>query len=47
MTKRIQKNEVVKRIASRLSIDKKMSEEYIDAVLDTLYEAFKSGGKLE
>ena len=30
MTKRIQKNEVAKRIASRLSIDEKVSEEYLD-----------------
>ena len=43
MTTRIQKNEVAKRIASRLSIDEKLSEEYLDAVLETLYEAFKSG----
>jgi nucleoid DNA-binding protein len=43
MTKRIQKNEVAKRVASRLSINEKVSEEYIDAVLETLYEAFKSG----
>jgi nucleoid DNA-binding protein len=43
MTKRIQKDEIVKRVASRLFIDEKMSEEYLDAVLETLYEAFKSG----
>lgn len=43
MTKRIQKNELVKRIASRLSIDEKVSEEYLDAVIETLYDAFKSG----
>jgi len=43
MTTRIQKNEVAKRVASRLSIDEKVSEEYLDAVLETLYEAFKSG----
>ena len=43
MAKRIQKKEVVERLASRLSIDEKHSEEYLDAVLETLYEAFKSG----
>ena len=43
MAKRIQKKEVVERLSSRLSIDKKHSEEFLDAVLETLYEAFKSG----
>ncbi len=35
MTTRIKKNEVAKRVASRLSIDEKVSEEYFDAVLET------------
>ena len=43
MAKRIQKKEVVKRLASRLSVDEKVSEEYLDAVTETLYEAFKAG----
>ena len=43
MAKRIQKKEVVKRLASRLSVDEKISEEYIDAFIDTLYETFKAG----
>ena len=43
MAKRIQKREIVKRLASRLSADEKVSEEYLDAVLETLYEAFKAG----
>jgi DNA-binding protein HU-beta len=43
MTKQIQKNELAKRIALRLSINEQVAEEYLDAVLVTLYEAFKSG----
>ena len=43
MAKRIQKKDVIERLASRLSVDEKKSEEYLDAVLETLYEAFKSG----
>ena len=43
MAKRIQKKDVVERLASRLSVDEEQSEEYLDAVLETLYEAFKSG----
>ena len=41
MTKRIQKNEIAERVASRLSIDDKVSEEYLYAVFETLYAAFK------
>ena len=43
MATKIQKQEVVKRLASRLSVDEKAAEEYLDAVTETLYEAFKSG----
>jgi DNA-binding protein HU-beta len=43
MAKRIQKKDVVKRLASRLSVEEKLSEEYLDGVLETLYEAFKEG----
>ena len=43
MAKRIQKKDVIERLASRLSVDEKKSEEYLDAVLETFYEAFKSG----
>jgi hypothetical protein len=45
MAKRIQKKDVVKRLASRLSVDEKLSEEYLDGVLETLYEAFNNGGR--
>ena len=40
MAKRIQKKDVVERLASRLSVDENHAEEYLDAVLQTLYKAF-------
>jgi DNA-binding protein HU-beta len=43
MAKRIQKQDIVKRVASLLSVSESVSEEYLDAVLETLYEAFKAG----
>ena len=43
MAKRIQKKDVVERLASRLSVNENAAEEYLDAVLETLYQAFKSG----
>ena len=43
MAKRIEKTEIVRRLASRLSVDTKVAEEYLDALLETLYETFKAG----
>ena len=43
MSSRIQKKEVVKRIAIRMAVDEKTAEAHLDATLDTLYEAFKAG----
>jgi DNA-binding protein HU-beta len=43
MSSRIQKKEVVRRIANRMAADEKTAEAYLDATLDTLYEAFKAG----
>ena len=43
MSSRIQKKEVVKRIAYRMAVEEKTAEAYLDATLDTLYEAFKAG----
>ena len=43
MSSRIQKKEVVKRIANRMAVDEKTAEAHLDATLDTLYEAFKAG----
>jgi len=43
MAKKIQKKEIVERLAKRLSIDEKVSEECLDAVLETFYGSFKAG----
>lgn len=43
MTDRIQKAELVRRTAKRMETDEKIAEEWIDAMLDTMYEVFKSG----
>lgn len=43
MSKRIQKKEFVKRLASQLSVSEEASEEYLDAVIETLCESFKAG----
>lgn len=43
MATSIPKQELVKRLALRLSVDENVAEEYLDAVTETLYEAFKAG----
>ncbi len=43
MGARIQKKEVVSRLAQRLATDEKTAEVYLEATLDVLYEAFKAG----
>ncbi|HRV96895.1 MAG TPA: HU family DNA-binding protein [Anaerolineae bacterium] len=43
MSSRIQKKEVVSRIAKRIATDEKFAEAYLDATLETLYDAFKAG----
>lgn len=43
MSNRIQNKEVIKRIAKRMDGDEKTAEAYLDATLETLYEAFKAG----
>ena len=43
MRSRIQKKEVVSRMAQRMGTDEKTVEAYLDAMLETLYEAFKAG----
>jgi DNA-binding protein HU-beta len=43
MTTRIQKQEVVQRTALKVSEDEKQIEAHFDAILETLYEAFKAG----
>ena len=40
---KIQKKELVDRIATRMAIDEKTAEAFLDATLEELYEAFKAG----
>src|SRR5205085_12187263 len=39
----IQKKEIARRLAARMKADEAVSAVWLDAVLDTLYESFKSG----
>ena len=43
MSDRIQKKEVVRRLAQRLDADENAAEACLDAVLEILYEAIKNG----
>ena len=43
MTDRIQKKEILHRVARRMRADEKVAEAWLDAFTDTLYEAFKDG----
>lgn len=42
-TDRIQKDEFVRRIAKRMNTNQETAAIWVDAILDTLYEAFKKG----
>jgi DNA-binding protein HU-beta len=43
MTDRIQKKDVVHRLARRMSTDERTAEAWLDAFTEALYEAFKEG----
>lgn len=43
MSERIQKKELVRRLAVRMKTDETVSTMWLDAMLDTLYESFRSG----
>lgn len=43
MPSRIEKKEVIRRIAQRIETDEKTAEAFLEATIDTLYEAFKAG----
>jgi hypothetical protein len=43
MSSRIKKIELVSRIAKRLATDEETAETFLDATLETLYDAFKAG----
>ena len=43
MAERINKKEFVRQVANRMNVDEKSAQVWVDAILDTLYETFKSG----
>jgi DNA-binding protein HU-beta len=43
MADRIQKKEIIQRLAQRMGTDEKTAETWLEAFTDTLYEAFKKG----
>jgi DNA-binding protein HU-beta len=43
MSQRIQKQEMAQRLARRMNSDEETASQWIDAMIDTLYEAFKAG----
>lgn len=43
MAQRIQKREVARRLAARMTTDEATASQWLDATIDTLYEAFKAG----
>lgn len=43
MAQRIQKREVARRLAARMNTDEATASQWLDATIDTLYEAFKAG----
>ncbi len=43
MAQRIQKREVARRLAARMTTDEVTASQWLDATIDTLYEAFKAG----
>lgn len=43
MPSRIEKKEVIRRIAQRMNADEQTAEAFLEATIDTLYQAFKAG----
>lgn len=43
MASRIEKKEVIRRIAQRMNADEQTAEAFLEATIDTLYQAFKAG----
>ncbi|MCA1628790.1 MAG: HU family DNA-binding protein [Acidobacteria bacterium] len=43
MVERIQKKEIARRLAARMKTSEAISAMWLDAMLDTFYESFKSG----
>lgn len=43
MSERLQKKDIIHRLAQRMEIDERTAEAWLEAITDTLYEAFKEG----
>ncbi len=43
MSQRIQKREMARRLAARMNTDEQTAAQWIDTMIDTLYEALKAG----
>ena len=46
MVDRLDKKEVVRRLAKHMKAEEKTAEDWLDAFTDTLYEAFKQGSSV-
>src|ERR687893_418530 len=43
MAQRIQKRDIARRLAARMNTDEAAASQWLDATIDTLYEAFQAG----
>ena len=43
MSERLQKKEIIHRLAQRMEVDERTAEAWLEAITDTLYKAFKEG----
>lgn len=43
MAERINKNEFVRRVAKRMEAEEHTAQEWVDAMLDTMYDTFRGG----
>ena len=43
MAERINKNEFVRRVAKRMEVEEHTAQEWVDAILDTMYDTFRGG----
>ncbi len=43
MNDRIEKKELIHRLAKKMNVDEKTATDWLNAVIETLYEAFKQG----
>ena len=43
MTERLNKDELVRRLATRMQADEATATAWVDGIVETLYESFKAG----